>query len=203
MAEVEKTGGFPTRSYARMVAFQILYQEDTNPGLVSEYADDFIYNELHQLTCGVTPDDTPALARAGEPVNDELPQTKPLSVKELTALVAFTRRLVRNVQENRDRIDEAITAVSKNWDLSRMGVAERNILRLATGEMQIGRTPKAIVIDEALELAKKFSDRESLPFINGILDRVRVKPPELGPTADSGTNLSEDETTSGTPDTDS
>ena len=69
-------------------------------------------------------------------------------------------------------IDHRISEKSENWKLERMPIVDRNILRMAIYEMSRQETPAAVVIDEALELAKQFSGEESVSFINGILDAV-------------------------------
>lgn len=85
----------------------------------------------------------------------------------------FMEVLVRGTAAEADRIDERIAAKSENWRLDRMPAVDRNILRLAVFEMKGIATPAAVVIDEALELARQFSGDESVPFINGVLDAVR------------------------------
>jgi N utilization substance protein B len=69
-------------------------------------------------------------------------------------------------------IDQRITAKAQNWTIERMAIVDRNILRLAIYEMTKQLSPAAVVIDEALELARRFSGDESVPFINGVLDAV-------------------------------
>ena len=88
---------------------------------------------------------------------------------------AFTEELVRGVASERNRIDRHILEHSTNWRLERMSVVDRNILRLAVYEMLYLGTPAPIVIDEALELAQRFSGATSVPFINGVLDAVWQK----------------------------
>lgn len=73
-------------------------------------------------------------------------------------------------------IDERIAAKAQNWSIERMAVVDRNILRLAIYEMTKHLSPAAVVIDEALELARRFSGDESVPFINGVLDAVNKEP---------------------------
>lgn len=85
----------------------------------------------------------------------------------------FADELVRGAVERRDEIDRLIQAHSENWRLDRMPVVDRNILRLAVHEMTLETTPHAVVIDEALELARRFSNEESVAFVNGVLDAVR------------------------------
>jgi N utilization substance protein B len=70
-------------------------------------------------------------------------------------------------------LDQAIAGHSEHWRLERMPVVDRNILRLAVYEMKTVGTPAPVVIDEALELARRFSSDESVAFINGVLDAVK------------------------------
>ena len=82
--------------------------------------------------------------------------------------------LVDQILARREEIDRAVQAASKNWRLARMGVVDRNILRIAACELlyETGLVP-AIVINEAIEIAKRYSGQESATFVNGILDAVR------------------------------
>ncbi|MEP6961869.1 MAG: transcription antitermination factor NusB [Acidobacteriota bacterium] len=84
----------------------------------------------------------------------------------------FMESLVRGTSTNVSSLDQRILAKSDNWRLERMAVVDRNILRMAVYEMQELRTPPAIAIDEALELAREFSADESVSFINGVLDAI-------------------------------
>ena len=67
-------------------------------------------------------------------------------------------------------LDQIVDKLADNWRLERLAAIDRSILRLAVYEMRLGATPPKVVIDEALELAKKFSSAESPAFLNGILD---------------------------------
>lgn len=69
-------------------------------------------------------------------------------------------------------LDDLIAQHAENWRLERMAAIDRAILRLAAYELRAGQTPGRVVINEALELAKKFSSEEAVPFINGILDAI-------------------------------
>jgi len=84
----------------------------------------------------------------------------------------FMEELARGASEMASDIDHRITAKSANWKLERMPIVDRNILRLGIYEMSRQDTPAAVVIDEALELARQFSGEESVAFINGVLDAV-------------------------------
>jgi N utilization substance protein B len=84
----------------------------------------------------------------------------------------FMETLVRGTVENSVSIDKVISDKSANWRIERMPAVDRNILRLAVYEMSDLKTPAAVAIDEALDLARQFSGDESVAFINGVLDAV-------------------------------
>jgi len=85
----------------------------------------------------------------------------------------FVDALVSGTVEHIQEIDERISRHASHWRIERMPVVDRNILRLAVYEMTHGGTPAPVTIDEALELARKFSGEESVVFVNGVLDAVR------------------------------
>ena len=85
----------------------------------------------------------------------------------------FMESLVRGTAAGSGAIDQRISAKSAHWRIERMPAVDRSILRLAVYEMNQRKTPPAVVIDEALELARQFSGEESVAFINGVLDAVR------------------------------
>lgn len=85
----------------------------------------------------------------------------------------FMEQLARGTVSNIEKIDKQIQQKAENWRLSRMAVVDRNILRLAIYELSLNSIPAPIVIDEAMELARQFSNDESVSFINGMLDAVR------------------------------
>ena len=84
----------------------------------------------------------------------------------------FMEELARGTAANAEGIDQKIEEKSEHWRLQRMAVVDRNILRLAIYELTQQTVPAPIVIDEALELARQFSNDESVSFINGVLDAV-------------------------------
>jgi transcription antitermination protein NusB len=85
----------------------------------------------------------------------------------------FTKRLVSGTLEHRDALDSMISRQADHWRLMRMPIVDRNILRMALFELlHEPETPRPVVIDEALEIAKRFSTPRSSQFINGILDGV-------------------------------
>lgn len=86
----------------------------------------------------------------------------------------FTEQLVRGTIALVEPIDEIIAAQAANWRIDRMGMVDRNILRLGTYELlREADTPAAVAIDEAIELAKRFSGDDAGQFVNGILDGIR------------------------------
>lgn len=84
----------------------------------------------------------------------------------------FADRLARGTYDSLGRIDPLIECQSENWRLSRMAIIDRLIIRMAVYELLENETPAAVVIDEALELAKTFSGDGSVGFVNGVLDGV-------------------------------
>jgi N utilization substance protein B len=90
--------------------------------------------------------------------------------------------IVERILDRGDSIDATIQAASKNWRLARMAVVDRNILRIAVAEL-LGEPAlaPAIVIDEAIEIAKRYSGEESAVFVNGVLDAVVRRLKETGP----------------------
>jgi N utilization substance protein B len=93
---------------------------------------------------------------------------------------AFADARVRGVKGNQAKIDHAISQFAEHWDLERMAVVDRNILRLAVYELLwTAEVPPKVAINEAIEIAKKFGTKESSRFINGLLDRIHK---ELRPT---------------------
>lgn len=84
----------------------------------------------------------------------------------------FVPELVRGVVDHIAEVDERISKHAEHWRMERMPAVDRNILRLAVYEMSRGGTPAAVTIDEALELARKYSSEESVQFVNGVLDAV-------------------------------
>jgi len=88
----------------------------------------------------------------------------------------YSRRLVEGIIAGQREIDEAIQSISQHWRIQRMALVDRNILRLAAFELlNSPHIAPAVVINEAIEIAKKFSGPEAATFVNGILDALRKK----------------------------
>lgn len=86
---------------------------------------------------------------------------------------AYADEVVRGVRATLAELDAQLSRASKNWRLERMTRVDRNVLRLGAWELaHRPDVPRAVVLDEAVELAKRFGSEESGPFVNGVLDRV-------------------------------
>jgi len=138
----------PSRHRSRQRALQILYQIDVRKMNVWTAVDDY-YETLH----------------TAESEND--------AESEKLERDPFMESLVKGTSEGAAEIDGKISSHSAHWRIERMPAVDRNILRMAIFEMMVEKTPPAVVIDEALELARRFAGEESVPFINGVLDAVR------------------------------
>ena len=91
---------------------------------------------------------------------------------------ALIEELVRGVEAHRAALDETLAALSRNWRVERMAVVERNIIRLALWELlHAPAVPVSVVLNEAIELAKRFGTAEGAAFVNGLLDRAATELP--------------------------
>ena len=89
---------------------------------------------------------------------------------------AFAQGRIEGVLENQAELDRAIQEVAQNWDISRMAVIDRNVLRIATFELlHCKDIPPKVAINEAIEIGKRFSTSNSGAFINGILDKIKTR----------------------------
>jgi N utilization substance protein B len=94
--------------------------------------------------------------------------------EESATVSDFARRLVIGTVEHVEQIDEIIRRHAEHWRLDRMAIVDRNLLRLAVEEfLYEAGTPKTVVINEAIEIARRFSAQESPQFINGVLDSIK------------------------------
>ena len=92
----------------------------------------------------------------------------------------YADTIVGGVAEKLGDVDKQITSASKNWRLERMSRVDRNLLRMSTWELMVQKdVPRAVVIDEAVELAKSYGTDDSSSFVNGVLDRIAT---DLGRT---------------------
>lgn len=153
------------RRVARERAVQFLFQCDLNPPDNLDEALDRFWES--QRNAAIAEDKGPATW--GQKTALPPPTTAE------AALRVFTDNLIRGTLEQREKIDGELTKLVKNWDLHRIAVVDRNILRLAVFEMLCRPDiPPVVSINEAVDLAKKYSTDESGGFVNGILDRLRA-----------------------------
>jgi N utilization substance protein B len=113
-------------------------------------------------------------------------------------VVRFARTLAQGAWAQRKVLDEKLSQTATHWSLSRMTPVDRNILRLGLHELlAYPDTPPQVVINEAIELARRFGDADSPAFVNGVLDAVRracaglVDSPAEGPPSSAATNETE------------
>jgi N utilization substance protein B len=152
------------RREARERAVQFLFQYDLNP---AEKLDDAL-NQFwdSQRTAAIAGEK--GRATWGQKV--DLPEPTP----EEASVRLFADPLIRGVLEFRDEADACITKHAQNWELRRIAAVDRNILRLAIYEMlHRDDIPPVVSINEAVDIAKKFSTQDSGKFVNGILDKVK------------------------------
>jgi N utilization substance protein B len=97
----------------------------------------------------------------------------------------FAQELVEGISASRDELDGLLAEHATNWRLSRMATVDRNILRIGAYELTHSGTPTQVVLDEAIELARRFGDDPSPAFVNGVLDAVAaaVRGPRAAPRA--------------------
>jgi len=153
-----------TRREARERAVQFLFQHDLNPPDDLEAALNQFWHS--QRAAAIAEDKGPATW--GEPIK------LPPPTAEESAVRLFAEPLIRGTLEHRAEIDQQITKHAKNWELHRMATVDRNVLRLALYEMLYrDDIPPVVSINEAVDIAKKFSTQDSGKFVNGILDKVK------------------------------
>jgi transcription antitermination protein NusB len=152
------------RREARERAVQFLFQHDLNPMEDLPAALERFWES--QRAAAIAEDK--GAANWGVPV--ELP---PPTAEEM-AIRLFADPLIHGTLEYRDEADGVIKKHAKNWDLHRIAAVDRNILRLAIYEMlHRADIPPVVSINEAVDIAKKFSTQDSGKFVNGILDKVK------------------------------
>jgi len=140
------------RRQAREMALQMLYQHELGHALPQQLLRAFDIHAFHAETAG-----------AGA------------SLTASKTALDYARTLLEGSLENREAIDVLISEQAENWRLERMSVIDRNILRLAVYELRHQRdVPVVVVINEAIDLAKKFGSDQSGRFVNGLLDALRM-----------------------------
>jgi N utilization substance protein B len=152
------------RREARERAVQFLFQHDLNTpeNLELELAQFWNSQRLTAI------EDEKAPSTWGQ-----VAEVPPPTAEEAEARL-FAEPLIRGVLERRDELDEQIKKHAKNWDFHRIAAVDRNIMRLAIYEMLHREDiPPVVSINEAVDIAKKFSTQDSGKFVNGILDKIR------------------------------
>ncbi len=110
---------------------------------------------------------------SGSSLSDEVIDEFWESNAEEADVKAFTRDIVVKTMSNIGEIDEIIRKAAEHWSVKRMAAIDRNLIRAATCELLYRKdVPPSVVINEAIEIAKKYSTEDSAPFINGILDKI-------------------------------
>ena len=161
------------RTRAREIAMQVLFQLDLRG---RDYP-----NEI-----GTTVAELCRSEWLAEHDRDQRQQSEPEAGRTATAkrtkadadaadAIAFAQRLVEGTLEHQDEIDRRLQAVARNWDLKRMAIVDRNVMRVAAYELiWCDDVPPKVAINEAIEIGKKFSTANSGGFVNGLLDRIRI-----------------------------
>lgn len=108
---------------------------------------------------------------ARPPLEDVIASIAELQAPAESAL-GFAQALVESTIARIEEIDGLIAAASERWRIERMSTVDRNILRLAAAELLDRMTPRSVVINEALEIAKRYSTPDSAAFVNGVLDAI-------------------------------
>ena len=160
------------RRTAREIAVQMLYQRDLGGSSLPQIFAGFDLVEY------LTPE-------RGEEEGAGAPEPRPRAAersdaecaasakrrRQVEAAFSYAQTIVQGVADHLDELDELIRSQADNWRLERMPAVDRNILRLAVFEMLYEKDiPKLVVVDEAIELAKKYGSEQSSRFVNGLLD---------------------------------
>jgi N utilization substance protein B len=153
------------RREARERAVQFLFQHDINP---PENLEEALGHFWSSQRAKAISSEKAGKATWGQEVELPPPTTQELGTR------LFADKLIRGVLENRPALDKKIEEHAQNWDLHRMAVVDLNILRLAIFEMLYrDDIPPIVSINEAVDVAKKYSTEDSGKFVNGILDKIK------------------------------
>ena len=152
------------RREARERAVQFLFQHDLNPPEDLEAALNHFWDSQRAAAIA----EEKGMATWGQPI------ALPPPTADEAAVRLFAEPLIRGALDHRDEADALIKKHAQNWDLHRMAAVDRNVLRLAIYEMLYrDDIPPVVSINEAVDIAKKFSTQDSGKFVNGILDKVK------------------------------
>ena len=146
MSERKDVNGYRARSLGRVLAFQASYQMELNR------SEPYDWEEALELYCAES-------------------QTFP-SGEEREKALSFAKRLFEGVIDRRVEVDRILNEALDKRSLKQTNVVDRSILRIATYEARFLKTPKPVVISEAIDLGLRFGDKGSRAFLNGVLDQV-------------------------------
>ncbi len=176
MSERAETAG-SSRHQGREVALQVLYAVDLaghkSPRRLAEPAE-----TVEDVDGLLAVDDDDAIDEGlGSPVRTPEPSDRIFDRVAENFVVPkgaleFARELVTGVVARLPELDELVSLHARNWRVSRMAVVDRNVLRLGAHELRDTETPVAVVIDEAVDLARRFGSDRSPSFVNGVLDAI-------------------------------
>jgi len=166
---------------SRERALKVLFQADLRDRDITEILD------------GVVADPDAVALLDDADLDDDIAVADGDAATDLARLDEYARALVIGVASRLDEIDQVIERFSRRWTVQRMPVVDRNVLRLATYELLHEATPPAVVIDEALELAKALSTDNSGRFVNGVLESIRQWTASGPPSSEGDTDADNDE----------
>jgi N utilization substance protein B len=156
------------RHTAREMAVQMLYQSELGESPLPQVFSTFDVAR-YLAADGADEDEPPPVATRARVEGDRAAFAR--RKRQVEDAFHYAQELVRGTVDHRGEIDALIRAQADNWRLERMPAVDRNILRLAVYEMLFEKdVPKLVVLDEAIELAKKFGSEQSGRFVNGLLD---------------------------------
>lgn len=156
--------GISIRREARERAVQFLFQVDLNPPDNLDEALELFWDSQRRTALALEK----GKATWGQPVELPPPTPEELEVRQ------FAEPLIRGTIAHREEVDAKIRQYALNWELHRMAVVDRNVMRLAIYEMLHREDiPPVVSINEAVDIAKKYSTPDSGKFVNGILDKVK------------------------------
>jgi N utilization substance protein B len=154
------------RRRGREMALQMLYQLDMGDTTVQQVLHHFDPTDMVLTEREIEAEESP----------ESQPPATPVSLSMVKEAHEYARRLVEGTMERVDQLDGMIREQAENWRLERMSAVDRNVLRLAVFELAYEPdVPKRVVLDEGIELAKRFGSDQSSRFVNGILDGLLRK----------------------------
>lgn len=157
------------RRTAREMAVQMLYQSDLGGSTLPQIFNSFDLTEY--LVKDEAKEEKELRKQGRERSREEERADFTQRKRSMEEAFAFAQGLVKGTLDNREQVDALIREQADNWRLERMPPVDRNVLRLAVFEMLYETdTPKLVIVDEAIELAKKFGSEQSGRFVNGLLD---------------------------------